>query len=56
MPEEDGKKMKAIAEIVTMVMRIEQSLINNGKDEIRISKALKRMKKLYREVRRLSNY
>ena len=40
---DEGEMMviKLIAEITTIVMRLEQNLKNNGKDEIRVEKALK---------------
>ena len=55
---DEGEMMviKLIAEITTIAMRLEQNLKNNGKDEIRVEKALKQLAKCYKKVRVLTNY
>ena len=54
--EEDELVMKAIAEITTMMMRMEQSPINGGKDEIQWDKAIQRITKLHQEIKGVTEF
>ena len=54
--EQGEKTMKSVAEVATMLMRLEQSRINGGKDEVRIELTMKKLQKLFRVIRRCTNY
>ena len=48
---EDESVMKSIAEITTMMMRLEQNTKNGAVDEIHVSKAIRKITWLHKQIR-----
>ena len=44
---EECETVKAVAEITTLMMRMEQNKKNGGKDEVRMELCMKKIRKLY---------
>lgn len=54
--EEESQTVKAVLEICTIMMRMEQNVKNNNKDEIRAEKAIKKIRGMLKQTRRNTNY
>ena len=54
--EDEGEIIMSIAEISTMLMRLEQNKKNDGKDEIHVDKAIKKIARLHKKIRKHTDY
>ena len=54
--EEDERIMKSVAEITTIMMRMEQNRKNGGVDEIDYFQAMKTIKKLHGGIKKRTDY
>ena len=56
MSQPDGEIIKASMEMVTIVMRMEQSSKNGGRDELRMELCIKKIRNLYNRIKRKTNF